>query len=66
MSLWELLSFWKKKRIQFFLIIEKAAIEIYVGLGLTVQNNRDKWIIVTRLWDILNKRVWAKKETLED
>lgn len=66
MSLWELLSFWKKKRIQFFLIIEKAAIEIYVGLGLTVQNNRDKWIIVTRLWDILNKMVWAKKETLED
>lgn len=66
MSLWELLSFWKKKRIQFFLIIEKADIEIYVGLGLTVQNNRDKWIIVTRLWDILNKMVWAKKETLED
>lgn len=66
MSLWELLYFWKKKRIQFFLIIEKAAIEIYVGLGLTVQNNRDKWIIVTRLWDILNKMVWAKKETLED
>lgn len=66
MSLWELLSFWKKKRIQFFLIIEKAAIEIYVGLGLTVQNNRDKWIIFTRLWDILNKMVWAKKETLED
>ena len=66
MILWEFLSFWKKKRIQFFLIIEKAAIEIYVGLGLTVQKNRDNWIIVTRLWDTLNKMVWAKKEALED